>query len=334
MLICVECGYSVRYLYKEFSKGSIRLARCEHCGGFADNYVETEYFVIFLDIILHRLQAYRHMIFNRLPYIYIKAKLRVFKFAICLVFFDYYVKSLLIKNAAVPAYCENLHNAINRESIDSYNTMNSTPSPASGTTLRHNFFDFSTSAIPPTTQVVIIISSTAEFLLYLFMLTWLTSMYAKRRQQNHNESKNHNENLEKNISSRSSSNSPSYSKVSQATEYPQPIKDQVAELPIILRLLTCGNPELSGLVLAFIVSMYAKLGTVLLMIWNYDVELRIAMFLLTFTSNVIVINVFCRCEEYVAPFLIVLISFASRFFIQMVINIIFGGNFLFYQYIL
>ena len=42
---------------------------CQHrCKQFADRYVEYEFIIIFLDIVLHRPQAYRHILFNRIPY--------------------------------------------------------------------------------------------------------------------------------------------------------------------------------------------------------------------------------------------------------------------------
>ena len=67
-MICTCCGVAVTDVYKEFSKGNIRLTRCEHCRRDADKYVESELLLIFLDLMLHRVEAYRHVIFNRLPY--------------------------------------------------------------------------------------------------------------------------------------------------------------------------------------------------------------------------------------------------------------------------
>ncbi len=86
-MICVECGMPVNDVYHELSGGLIRVTRCvstptipsaatphdilcldgqEYCKQVADKYVEHEFVIIFLDLILHRPQAYRHVLFNRL----------------------------------------------------------------------------------------------------------------------------------------------------------------------------------------------------------------------------------------------------------------------------
>lgn len=65
-MICVECGHAVADVYKEFSKGSVRLTRCDHCHKHADKYIEMEFVLICLDLILHKPQVYRHILYNRL----------------------------------------------------------------------------------------------------------------------------------------------------------------------------------------------------------------------------------------------------------------------------
>ena len=65
MVICVECGRDIKALYREFSRGNIWLSHCPHCGEIADKYVELEAHIVFIDLVLHRVQAYRHMLFNR-----------------------------------------------------------------------------------------------------------------------------------------------------------------------------------------------------------------------------------------------------------------------------
>jgi hypothetical protein len=97
--VCVECGHAVVDIYKEFSKGSVRLTRCDHChkiavccllvklclrrpqsldtddcqfihvaNGSQDKYVEYEMMLIIIDLILHKPQVYRHILFNRIPF--------------------------------------------------------------------------------------------------------------------------------------------------------------------------------------------------------------------------------------------------------------------------
>lgn len=68
-------------LYKVFSKGNIRLSRCvrrvqtstlltllffmqSECHEVADKYVEYDSVLVVLDLILHRVGAYRHVLFN------------------------------------------------------------------------------------------------------------------------------------------------------------------------------------------------------------------------------------------------------------------------------
>lgn len=38
------------------------------CGEVADKYVEFEGVLIAIDMVLHKLSVYRHLLFNRLPY--------------------------------------------------------------------------------------------------------------------------------------------------------------------------------------------------------------------------------------------------------------------------
>lgn len=40
----------------------------EHCKKLADKYVEHDFVIIFVDMILHKKPVYRHLLFNRLPY--------------------------------------------------------------------------------------------------------------------------------------------------------------------------------------------------------------------------------------------------------------------------
>lgn len=66
-LRCVECGASIEHVYKEYSKGNIRLSVCEACGQVADKYVEYEIMLIGIDLLLLKPQAYRHLLWNRTP---------------------------------------------------------------------------------------------------------------------------------------------------------------------------------------------------------------------------------------------------------------------------
>jgi hypothetical protein len=61
---CVECNKWVDRLYSEVLKGHLALSSCEHCGRVADKYVEYEYTIIFLNLLLCKPQVFRHLLFN------------------------------------------------------------------------------------------------------------------------------------------------------------------------------------------------------------------------------------------------------------------------------
>lgn len=88
MPTCVECGLSVTTLVTEYSKGNIVLTQCENCKKFADKYVEHDFVIIFIDMILHKPQVYRHLLFNRLEYQEKGIEPNVLKLGILLVLFD------------------------------------------------------------------------------------------------------------------------------------------------------------------------------------------------------------------------------------------------------
>ncbi|PLB47939.1 hypothetical protein P170DRAFT_437642 [Aspergillus steynii IBT 23096] len=73
MPICIECSYPVSHLYSTYSRADdrslgkgVRLTQCPRCQRFADKYVEYDFVVIFIDLVLIKPQVYRHLLFNRL----------------------------------------------------------------------------------------------------------------------------------------------------------------------------------------------------------------------------------------------------------------------------
>ncbi|KAF2673158.1 Arv1-domain-containing protein [Microthyrium microscopicum] len=73
MPICIECRHPVTLLYTEYSKADdrslgkgVRLTQCPQCQRFADKYVEHDFVVLFIDLVLIKPQVYRHLLFNRL----------------------------------------------------------------------------------------------------------------------------------------------------------------------------------------------------------------------------------------------------------------------------
>src|SRR5690606_23091106 len=71
--VCIECTYPVKTLYTRFASADDRklgrgfqLTQCPRCKRFADKYVEHDFVVLFIDLVLIKPQVYRHLLFNRL----------------------------------------------------------------------------------------------------------------------------------------------------------------------------------------------------------------------------------------------------------------------------
>ncbi|KZW03565.1 Arv1-domain-containing protein [Exidia glandulosa HHB12029] len=67
MPICVTCATSLPHLYTVYGDkaDNLRLELCPSCKVFADPYVEHDTLVVLLDLILLKVGAYRHLLFNR-----------------------------------------------------------------------------------------------------------------------------------------------------------------------------------------------------------------------------------------------------------------------------
>ncbi|XP_020587387.1 protein arv1 homolog isoform X2 [Phalaenopsis equestris] len=61
---CVNCGRRVGRLFMQYSPGNIRLMKCDNCKAVADPYIECEFMIIFIDLILHKPKAFRHLLYN------------------------------------------------------------------------------------------------------------------------------------------------------------------------------------------------------------------------------------------------------------------------------
>jgi hypothetical protein len=62
MPICIECRYPVKTLWKEGGGDkagghNIRLTVCKNCGRFCDKYVEHDFVVLFIDLVLIKPQV-------------------------------------------------------------------------------------------------------------------------------------------------------------------------------------------------------------------------------------------------------------------------------------
>lgn len=64
-MICVECtNPDIKLLFTEFKSKYIQMAVCPECGKLADKYIEFDYVILFLDVLLLKPQAYRHLAYN------------------------------------------------------------------------------------------------------------------------------------------------------------------------------------------------------------------------------------------------------------------------------
>ncbi len=62
MPICIECRYPVKTLWREGAGDksgghNIRLTVCKNCGRFCDKYVEHDFVVLFIDLVLIKPQV-------------------------------------------------------------------------------------------------------------------------------------------------------------------------------------------------------------------------------------------------------------------------------------
>lgn len=103
---CIECGRAVSCLYTNYGgPDKIRLTECPTCQTAADKYIEYDYVLIFLDMVLHKPAVYRHLLFNRLDPLRRKHKgdgamrWAIGKLVLLLLMFDVYVKWMRRKAA-------------------------------------------------------------------------------------------------------------------------------------------------------------------------------------------------------------------------------------------
>ena len=68
MPICMECRFPVPILYTTYSKADdkalgkgVRLTQCPRCKRFADKYVEHDFVVLFIDLVLIKPQVGRRI---------------------------------------------------------------------------------------------------------------------------------------------------------------------------------------------------------------------------------------------------------------------------------
>jgi hypothetical protein len=65
---CIHCWQSTASLYRMYSPSSIKLVQCTSCHKDVDPYIEREWLLVVMDLILLRPSAYRHVLCNRLAW--------------------------------------------------------------------------------------------------------------------------------------------------------------------------------------------------------------------------------------------------------------------------
>ncbi|XP_022543747.2 protein ARV 2-like isoform X1 [Brassica napus] len=124
---CVECGHKVKSLLIQYSPGNFRLMKCENCNEVADEYIECELMVclsniqltilylvgfhqnlifllfifqiIFIDLILHKTKAYRHLLYNVFTQETVYVQHLLWKLVLAYLLLDTY-RSLLLRRTS------------------------------------------------------------------------------------------------------------------------------------------------------------------------------------------------------------------------------------------
>ncbi|KAF8245156.1 Arv1-like protein [Wilcoxina mikolae CBS 423.85] len=98
LFICIECSYPVSSLYTAYSSADdhslgrgVRLTQCPRCKRFADKYVEHDFVVLFIDMVLIKPQVYRHLLFNHLGRTDDKLDGSIKRLGVLLLLFDVYL---------------------------------------------------------------------------------------------------------------------------------------------------------------------------------------------------------------------------------------------------
>ncbi|AAS54376.1 AGL115Wp [Eremothecium gossypii ATCC 10895] len=65
-MICINCCCHVESLYVAYPGDHIRLTDCWQCGEVVDRYVEFDNVLLFIDLLLLKPGAYRHLVYNSL----------------------------------------------------------------------------------------------------------------------------------------------------------------------------------------------------------------------------------------------------------------------------
>ncbi|TQV96635.1 hypothetical protein V2A60_002979 [Cordyceps javanica] len=109
MPICIECRHPVKTLWTQYSGAgdkasghNIRLTVCRKCGRFCDKYVEHDFVVLFIDLVLIKPQVYRHLLHNTLMRDGDRFDPSIVRLGVLLLLFDVYLTWARIENQGLP----------------------------------------------------------------------------------------------------------------------------------------------------------------------------------------------------------------------------------------
>ncbi|CAM1511117.1 Fc.00g086300.m01.CDS01 [Cosmosporella sp. VM-42] len=109
MPICIECRHPVKTLWTQYSGAgdkasghNIRLTVCRNCGHFCDKYVEHDFVVLFIDLVLIKPQVYRHLLHNTLMRDGDRLDPSIVRLGVLLLLFDVYLTWARIEKQTVP----------------------------------------------------------------------------------------------------------------------------------------------------------------------------------------------------------------------------------------
>ncbi|KAI0187354.1 Arv1-like family-domain-containing protein [Xylaria flabelliformis] len=126
MPICIECRHPVRTLWTQYSgagdaSSNIRLTVCRNCGRFCDKYVEHDFVVLFIDLVLIKPQVYRHLLHNTLMRDGDKFDPSIIRLGTLLLLFDVYLTWARIeKQESAPTGGSNLGALANQPIVFQY----------------------------------------------------------------------------------------------------------------------------------------------------------------------------------------------------------------------
>ncbi|CAK7212043.1 hypothetical protein SEUCBS140593_001372 [Sporothrix eucalyptigena] len=155
MPICIECQYPVQTLWTEYSGAgdkssghNIRLTVCRNCGQFCDKYVEHDFVVIFIDLVLIKPQVYRHLLHNTLMRERDQFDPSIVRLGVLLLLFDVYLTWARIERQSNPEDVIGLFGSA-KPGNGASNVLSSLSPPPPAALAPPSYLDVVAAGIPP-----------------------------------------------------------------------------------------------------------------------------------------------------------------------------------------